>query len=475
VRPRVVLHHLGQIGMLLGVLGIPPVLVALIAGSWSEAAVHAGVATTMAVVGRAASRRFKADGMQENEALVITAGGFVLAATGAAVSMSSAGLGAFDAIFEAVSGVTTTGLTVVADPGSASASLRFNRAWAQWYGGLGFVTLASAMLGRGHLVNRIAGMEEDDDDPLGGMRAHGRRVLAIYVVLTVGGVVALWVLGAGPFDALLHALAAVSTGGFSSSSESLSAFGVPVRVAVLVLCVLGAMSFVTIHRTVRDSWKTAIEDVQLRSLLAMVGLAAMLVFLFEWLAGSASGAAGMGNALATAASAQSTAGFSTWSVGSLTPASKIVLLGAMFVGGSVGSSAGGLKQARFLMVLGTIRRRVIRTGMPRRAVWVPRIAGQKIEPEEARRILGLAFGWVLLIGTVWLAFAAFGYAPLDALFDVVSATATVGLSTGVVSAGLEVPLKLLLAVAMLVGRLELIAMLVLVAPGTWIGRRRSTS
>lgn len=341
VRPGVVLYHLGQIGMLLGLLGVPPIVVALIAGSWSEAAVHAAVAATMATGGRVLSRRFDADGMQENEALVITAGGFMLAAAGAAVSMAGAGLGPIDAVFEAVSGVTTTGLSVVPDPASATVSLRFNRAWAQWYGGLGFVTLASAMLGRGHLVNRIAGMEEEDDDPLGGMRAHARRVLVIYVTLTLGGIAALWLLGAGFFDAVLHALAAVSTGGFSSSSESLSAFGVPVRVVVLALCVLGAMSFVTIHRTVRDSWRAAVEDVQLRMLLATAGAAALLVFLFELAGGTAAGASSFGHAVATAVSAQTTAGFSTWSPGELEPASKIVLLGAMFVGGSVGSSAGG--------------------------------------------------------------------------------------------------------------------------------------
>ena len=479
VRPRVVGHYLGQLGIVLALLGIPPVLVAVFTAHWREGAIQAGVSVLAGLAGWLLSRRQATEEIQTNEALVIIASGFFVASLMAAVSMAASGLTPVDAFFEAVSGVTTTGLTVLAAPEEASPVLIFNRAWAQWYGGLGFVTLASAVLARGHLVNRVAGLEPEDDDLVGGMRAHTRRVLKVYLTLTAVGIVALALLGTGAWDAVLYTLASVSTGGFSPYAESVEILSIPSRAVVMGLCVLGAVSFVTLHASVRDSWRKALDDPQLRSLLLAGTAAALLLWLLK--ADTTTGALTggflerWGHVLFTAFSAQTTAGFSTVSPADLPGAGKLVLMAAMFVGGSAASTAGGIKQVRFLVAFGVLRRRVVQTALPRHAVHVARIAGEKIEPEDTERMLGLILGFVGMIGVVWLTFAAYGYPPTDALFDIVSAAGTVGLSTGVVSAGLEAPLKISLAVAMLVGRLELIAVLVFLAPGTWLGRRRAGS
>lgn len=475
VRREVVLHHMGQIGIVLGLLGLPSIAVALAGAAWMEAGMQCATAVLTGLAGWGLTRRFHPDGVQVNEALVISAGAFLLASAVAAVSMAASGLGPVDALFEATSGVTTTGLTVLSDPGQASSTLQFNRAWTQWYGGLGFVTLASTMLGTSRHVNRVVGLEENLDDLVGGMRAHGRRVLKIYLALTAAGILALSLAGVGWFDSVLHIFASVSTGGFSSHAESLNAFSVPARAVVAMVFLFGAVSFVTLHRGVRISWHALVHDAQLRMLLATGAAASALILLFEWMAaGGGIDGSGIGHALLTGFSAQTTTGFSTWEPANLSNASKIVILFAMFVGGSSGSTAGGIKQARLMVVFATLRSRILRTAMPRQTVYTPRVAGEKLESEEASKMLGLIVGLAMVIAVVWLAFAAYGYPPGDALFDVVSAAGTVGLSTGIVGPGLESPLKLLLVVTMLIGRLELIAVLVLLSPGTWFGIRKGS-
>jgi trk system potassium uptake protein TrkH len=114
---------------------------------------------------------------------------------------------------------------------------------------------------------------------------------------------------------------------------------------------------------------------------------------------------------------------------------------------------------------------VHRTAMPPHAVAAPRLAGRPIEHEDIQRAVLVIMLFLSTTGLSWLVFVAYGYAALDALFEVTSAVGTVGLSTGIAAEGLETPLKLLLCADMLLGRLEVLALVVLLYPRTWIGKR----
>ncbi|MEZ5579152.1 MAG: potassium transporter TrkG [Candidatus Competibacteraceae bacterium] len=135
------------------------------------------------------------------------------------------GLIPLDALFEATSGVTTTGLSVLPTVEGHSSTFLFARAWLQWYGGLAITVLALAfILAPSAATRRLAGIETDAAELVTGTRWRARQVLAVYVALTVAGVALLWLAGAAPFDALIHVLAAVSTGGFSGY-DRLSSLG----------------------------------------------------------------------------------------------------------------------------------------------------------------------------------------------------------------------------------------------------------
>ncbi len=155
----------------------------------------------------------------------------------------------------------------------------------------------------------------------------------------------------------------------------------------------------------------------------------------------------------------------------LDPDSKLAVIFSMIVGGGVGSTAGGFKLLRLLIAVSVFRLLIVRTCLPRHAVIEPRLAGRRLQGDEIQAALLLIFLYGVVVAVSWLQFVATGYHPLDSLFEVVSATGTVGLSVGITSADLPAQLKGVLCADMLMGRLEIIAWLVMLFPGTWFGKR----
>jgi len=173
-----------------------------------------------------------------------------------------------------------------------------------------------------------------------------------------------------------------------------------------------------------------------------------------------------------ALSAQTTTGFSTVSVAELSGAAKFLLIIFMLIGGNIGSTAGGIKIIRLLIILKMIKYAVVSSGMTPSAVIQPRIMGKSLETADIERCFLLVFLFIAVISFSWFVFLILGYPALDSLFDVVSATCTVGLSTGITAFGLPTLAKAILCLDMLMGRLEIVAFLVLFYPPTWFGRKK---
>jgi trk system potassium uptake protein TrkH len=193
--------------------------------------------------------------------------------------------------------------------------------------------------------------------------------------------------------------------------------------------------------------------------------------LLTWLGWLQGNNAGWYHGLMMGFSAQTTTGFATLPVTEMDTASKVVMIISMLVGGSVGSSAGGFKLLRLLILLRLLQLMLRRAGMPPHAVAEPSLGGQRLEDDDVIRALRLILLFVIIVILSWLPFLVMGYDPLNALFEVVSATGTVGLSSGISRPELEPLLKSILCFDMLAGRLEIIALLILLYPRSWIGRK----
>ncbi len=475
VRLPVVAKYLGQLMLPLALLTCVPLAVSMAGEQWTVALRYAFVVAVLVIVAWPCARiRLAAHDLQTNEALVVSALVFALSALIMTVPLMAYGLSFVDAFFESVSGVTTTGLSTLPSVEDRPAAFLFSRAWMQWVGGLGVVVLALALLiDSGPGAKQLGFDERETEDIVGGTRAHARRVLVVYLIITSGGIVALLLLGVTPLDAVANVLAAVSTGGFSTKDASLGGHASwAVRAVILTICFAGALSFAWYYRGYYKNLRDVFTDERLRALVASTLVATGLLFVLGGGDHSDSSGTALANAAAMAISAQTTAGFSTLDLAKTDSASKLVLIGTMLVGGESGSTAGGIKILRILILFRLLEHMLVRASVPRHSVTSMRVAGKKVTPREVEVALAIASAYGLAIFMSWLAFLVHGHDPLDALFDVVSAVSTSGLSTGITGPELNSLLKLVLCIDMLLGRVEIIAFLVLFNPLSWIGRRR---
>jgi trk system potassium uptake protein TrkH len=471
VRLPIVGYYLSQLAAMLALLTLVPLSVSLYWGDLTVAFVYVGIIALLGLLGFQGLGRPPPGRIQTNEAVVVVGLAFVLAPLLMCLPVAATGIGFVDALFEAVSGVTTTGLSTLASVEGHTPSFLFSRAWMQWYGGLGIAVLSVAfLLGRHAAARRL--VETTQGEGLATTaRRYARQVLIVYALLTAVGTLLVWVLLGDGFLAVVHVLAAVSTGGFAPADASLAAVPLPAAWALLGFAAVGACPLVLWYGLLGNDRSQLWKDPEVRALvvavLVVTGLLALCLHAgsgLDW-----------GDALRQGAllgvSAQTTTGFSTLDVGSLDPAAKLALIGAMALGGCSGSTAGGIKLLRLLVIVRLAQFWLQRSAMPPHAALRPRLAGNVLEPADIERASLVILLYLVVAVVAWAAFIGYGHAPLNALFEVVSAVGTVGLSTGLTGPELETPLKLLLCVVMLLGRLEIFALLVLVYPPTWFGRR----
>ncbi|MDG4549122.1 MAG: TrkH family potassium uptake protein [Candidatus Contendobacter sp.] len=474
IRFSVIGKYLGQLAIVLAVLALPPLAAAAMDGDVAATLRYGLVLAALLGIGLSFARRPTPAFIQGNEALVIAALAFIMGALMMAFPLMSPGLDWLDAVFESTSAITTTGLTTLASVEDKPRYFLFARAWQQWYGGLGIVVLSVALLASydaaaRQLLDPQARLENLDTSA----QLFARRASATYVALTLGGIAALWLAGLPLFDALTHAFAAISTGGFSTHDASLAAFsGWTPRLVTMGLSLAGAVALPLYFLAWRHGWRMLAANVELHALLVLCGLSSALLALLLYHAQGTWQADFVGHAVLMATSAQTTTGFASLPVNNLDATAKLVLILSMLVGGSVGSTAGGFKLWRLLLLLRLSQLVFRRIAMPDHAVVELRLGGRVIETDELTRGLWLMLLFATVVLCSWFPFLWFGCDPMNALFEVVSALATTGLSAGIASPDLHPLLKGILCADMLLGRLEIIAVLVLFAPQTWFGRRR---
>lgn len=470
VRYRVLARNLARIGLVVLVLRCVPVLVAWQDGDWKFMVSQLISLAAVGILCLSLAHLQSPEDIRDNEVLVISALSFFLSAASGGIPFIGEGLSAIDALFEAVSAVTTTGLSTVSHIQQHSTGFLFARAWMQWYGGLGVVVFSVGLmfLDNGIATRRLAmGDITDSRDILGNARSHSIKLLLIYSALTVVAISVLLLAGIAPFSAVTHALSGISTGGFSVYDASLAAVDSWSVQFLIVLCgVFGAVSLPFYYRFLHHGFKELAFNLEIRGLL-MLSLLVIGLLYFSAEANDIGVLMRLKNAVILGLSAQTTTGFSNADVAALDNASKLSLIFSMLVGGSIGSTAGGIKILRLLIVLRLLQFFIERSALPAHAVLERQLSGDKLEADEIERVLMLI---LIFMGTVlcsWFPFMMMGYDPLDALFEVVSACSTTGLSAGITRTGLEPLLKAVLIVDMLLGRVEFLAFLVFLYPRTW--------
>ncbi|MGR3512004.1 MAG: TrkH family potassium uptake protein [Paracoccaceae bacterium] len=412
----------------------------------------------------------KAYELRRIEAVATLAMLFVFSTLLATPAFITLGMPFIDALFESASGITSTGLTVAREAESWPVSAHFLRAWIQWCGGLAIAIAGVALLMDSGRASKVIGNETlGGADYLASTRSKARIVLTIYAVITLVGIVISVPLFPGWWEGPVIVLAAVSTGGFAPRASSLAEYTLLAQCFTMLLCVATTVSLLFYALAWKRGFRVAISRGTVRAALGtlLVGTllsAALAGFRSDWNAVEI---------IATALnhiSAQTTAGFS---VAPIVPTSPILFLflAAMVLGGDVGSTTGGLKTGRTTILASMVKLVFLRLRLPDRAVSHLKIGKKRADAEAILFAAALLAIYLLAMMVFWMALFLYGYPPLPALFDTVSALSTVGLSAGIIGPDLEPGLKLLATAAMLLGRLEFFVLISLFLPSSWIPRR----
>jgi trk system potassium uptake protein TrkH len=366
------------------------------------------------------------------------------------------------AVFESVSGWTTTGLSVV-DVTKAGPMILFWRSAMQLAGGAGLaIIMMSAITGPTGVG--VSTAEGRSDQLVPQVRQSARLVLMIYTCYAAIGTLAYWVAGMSMFDAVNHSFAAVSTGGFSTRVDSIGHWdSAAVEAVTLSLMVLGNLSFVTAWSLWGGRLRLVVRNGEVRLMAALIplSLGALFVFTCRSLYPQISNAFRV--AIFENVSALTTTGFSTVSYDHWDAFGVFVLILLMLIGGGTCSTAGGIKQFRVYLFWNLLIWEVKRSLMPRTSVMErPLWEGDRrifVDDARVRQVGVFVFLYLMtyMLGTMIL--CASGYSLPESLFEFASAIGTVGLSVGVTSATMPDVALWAEAIAMFMGRLEFLVVI----------------
>jgi trk system potassium uptake protein TrkH len=381
------------------------------------------------------------------------------------------------AFFEAASGFTTTGATVLPVVEVLTNSLQFWRCFTHWLGGMGIVLLAIAILplvGVGGMPLYRAEFSGARSEKLKPRIAETAIALwKIYLALTLAQYLALRWAGMSPFDAACHTFSTLGTGGFSTKTASIAAYNsLTVETIIIIFMLLAGINF-TLHyrfwveRKVRDF----LVDAELRFYLLIVGLATAGIMLSLVFYNSSRPGQALRDSLFQVSSIITTTGFVSRDYEKWSPFAQLILMSLMFIGGCTGSTAGGLKSSRILLLLKVVGREFKRM-VERKGVFAIRIGGRPFPEPAIQSLLNLVYLAFLTNFVSCLLLTAAGVDVLTSISAVVACMFNVGPGLGHVGPAehyghLPAFAKWVLSGCMLAGRLEFYTLLVMFAPPFW--------
>lgn len=383
-----------------------------------------------------------------------------------------------DAFFESMSGFTTTGASVLSESIVISHAIHFWRALMQWIGGMGIILFTLAVL---PMLNSSGGMQMFNAEVTGithdklkpRVSQTAKRLWAVYTVLTIALIVLLWFGPMNFFEAVCHALSTISTGGFSTRSESISAWGsMYVKIVMTVFMFVGGINFALLYKGVTGQFRQVWENQAFRMYVFTIGgvFCIFAITLFINHTGHTFETLVIDPVFQIVSMMTSTGytvtGFDQWGVFLL-----MICIILMFFGACAGSTSGGAKIDRAIVVLKNVRNEIYRVLHPNSVLSV-KIGNRISSPEIVSKVLAfiILYGLVIVVGA--LALTMLNIPLVDSMFASFSCVSNAVVPTGITDYGSSYDVfgmagKWILSLLMLIGRLELFTVIVLFTPGFW--------
>ena len=384
-----------------------------------------------------------------------------------------------DAYFESLSGLTTTGATIFTDVEALPSSILIWRALLQWVGGLGTILLALALLtsagvGGMHMFSsRMPWRERADLQRR--LRQAALSMSWVYGLLTAACAGLLWAVGMPPFEALSHALTTLSTGGFSTRNAGIAAFDSQVIEIVLMVFMIAAATNFTLHwASLYRRTPSYHRDVESRYLIAVLAVGAVLaVASLIWLNDQSFGN-GLRVGLFSAVSVLTTTGFSAAdgsAVAGWPIVLPVILVALMLIGGSAGSTAGGIKLMRLTIIFKLAGRELARLSHPHGVVRL-RYGRRAVDEDTLRSVWGFLTIFITAFAAIAIALSLLGVDLQTAVSATAATLSNTGAALPMIDDGsaygeFSAGAKWVLSLSMILGRLELVTILVILTPAFW--------
>ena len=475
---RVILHTVGRIIQLEAVLLLLPLAVSLYYREWGSTqsflvtvVIAMAVGVLLTVTNKRGDRRIFARGGLVSVALSWVA----LALIGALPFVISGEIPSYvDALFETVSGLTTTGASILPKPELLSHGLLFWRSFTHWIGGMGVIVLMMAIL-PAESGRSIHIMRAEMPGPIIGklvprLRDTAKILYLIYIVMTAAHIAFLACGDMSLFDSVLHAFGSAGTGGFSTSSAGVGAYSPYSQWVIAIFMMLFGINFNVYQLIVMRRARTALRSREMWCYLAIIAVAVCMIT-WNILPLFSSFEEALRHAFFQVSSISTTTGYSTADFNLWPSLSKTVLVLLMFVGACAGSTAGGLKVSRVMLLFKSVRRDLKRIMHPR-SVGSVHLEGKRVDDQTLGGVSAYFVLYIMCIALLFLclSFESFSFetnftASVACFNNIGPGLDQVGPAASY--AAYSVPSKLLLSLAMLLGRLEIYPLLVIFAPSTW--------
>lgn len=480
MHPRVIFNSLCLVLGAVGAAMLVPAVYSLFAedGAFAAFALPALASGVVCGGGFWATRRKEAVYVSSRDVFLIVVSGWTLvAAIGSLPFIISGTLGPVNALFDSMAGFTTTGASTLLVPEDAPPSVLLWRSLTQWAGGIGIIVLFVAIapiIGFGATQLYSAEMPNPTQERLTPRIQDTAKVLTyIYLSLTAAITVALILAGMSVFDAVNHSLSTVSTGGYSTRSDSIGAFdSFAVELVIVAGMVFSGTNFGLYFLALQGRLNRALRSPELLAYFGLIAAATLVMtfalFAFDY---RDSFATSFREALFQSASLSTGTAFQTTDWKAWDPLSQTMLMVLMGIGGCAGSTSGGIKIVRAVVLAKNAAQDALRMLHPRAVT--PLRLGERVIPERLRQaVLGFLFIYATTLAVGTLLIAAH-QVPVGQAFGAVFACLNItGTALGPVGdasfyAALPASAKAILALLMLMGRLELLTVLVILTPAFW--------
>ncbi|MGN0176886.1 MAG: TrkH family potassium uptake protein [Methanobrevibacter sp.] len=403
-------------------------------------------------------KKYSKKNVRLKHGMIISSIGWLWAALiGGLVFMLATNMPPLDAIFESMSALTGTGITIYSDLEILPHSILFFRSFEQWIGGLGVVVMVISILTKpGAVTSTLYHSEAREERIKPSTKTTLEKTIKIYVLYTVTGIILYTLAGMPLFDSLCNTFCIISTGGMNIKNANMGYYNSDlIYFITIILMILGATSFLVHYKVIKTKGKSLLEDLQFKIIICVIAIVTLLLYYMSNIVPM--------ELLFTVVSAITTTGASIPS--SLTMAGwpsfvLICLICLMLTGGSNGSTVGAIKLIRIITFFKGTYRNIREILSPTGRVVPIKLQDKPIPEKVVSQSVSYITLYLIFIMFTWALFCLFGYDPFKSLFVTVSIQGNNGLDLGIITSQINPILKIVSIINMWIGRLEIYPVLI---------------